>query len=84
MIAGAAVIPAAWTAHLPAELDERHVERRLHESPFASEQDDRATRTCSVSPLCEATEMAFCSLVSARRIRRVKTFIMIGLIMERP
>ena len=41
VLAGAAVIPAARAAHLPAELHERHVERRLHQAPLAL-QEDRA------------------------------------------
>jgi hypothetical protein len=45
---------------------------------------ERATRTCSVSPLCEAHEIACCSLVRARAKSFANTFIMIGFTIERP
>src|SRR5207237_657533 len=35
VLAGTAVIPASRPANLSAELHERHVERRLHQAPFA-------------------------------------------------
>ena len=49
-----------------------------------SRSSERATRTCSVSPLCEATEMACCSELRSRANSRAKTFIITGLAMERP
>jgi hypothetical protein len=50
----------------------------------ASRRIERAVATCSASPLCEATEIACCSLVSSRPNSFANTFIMIGLTIERP
>ena len=67
VLAGAAVIPAARAADLPSELHERDVERRLHQPYSPSRRIERAAATCSASPLCDATEIACCSLVVRAR-----------------
>ena len=84
MLAGTGVIPAARAAHLPAELDERHVERRLHQAPFALAQDRLAAAHVLGVAVVRCDGIAFCSLVSAVANSFAKTFIMKGFIIERP